>query len=294
MHGLLFGISMSLISSLFWATAVINFRKARDTKSSLVVNLGKNVIGIIAFGIALLVTGTSLTPEAGIETQLRLLASGVFGVALGDLLFMASLYLLGAGLNSIVGCFYTPMLITGSILFLGESVSPGLWAGGTLVMAAIYLASVDNLKQRPRSLKLGIIIGFLSMAATVSGVVFMKPVLTTHSLLWVNFIRLLTGMLFLIIYLMIKPGRAKDIEGMKIKDGWINLIIGGLSGSFLAVFFWTVSLKSLPASLVAVLGQLTVIVILIFARFWLNESLTPRKILASFIAVTGAILASVF
>lgn len=288
---------MSLASSFFWAWAVIHFRRARDTKTSLVVNLGKNIVGIISFSLAILIAGVSYFQPVSAKQLLLLTASGILGVAIGDLLFMASLYLLGAGMNSIVGCVYTPILISGSILFLGEKLTPGLIAGSVLVTVAIYLASVTDFRSRPKNLYLGIVIGILSMAATASSVIIMKPLLTAGSLVWnfqVNLIRLLTGSIVLIIWFLIKPSRHVDFSSLKNREGWKNIITGGLTGSFLAVLFWTLSLSSLPASVIAVLGQLTVIVIIFFARIFLGEAITKLKIAASFLAISGALAASFF
>ena len=50
--------------------------------------------------------------------------SGIVGIALSDTFFHRCLNLVGAGLNSIIDCLYSPMVAVAAFLMLGERLGP--------------------------------------------------------------------------------------------------------------------------------------------------------------------------
>ncbi len=284
------GLAGTLSSSLFWAVAVILFRKSTDRVTGFGVNVGKNAVGIVFFTLTLWVLGFDRIPRLPQRDFMLLVLSGAVGVGVGDLLFMESLKLLGAGLNAIVGCIYTPLMMLAGILFFSESVSLRLVAGAVMVVTAIVVASSGDVHQRPQKLALGILIAVLSMLATLVGAVLYKDLLHRHDLCFVTWVRLLSGSAFLLLYYAVHPRRRTLLAGLENLHNWKSLTLSGFLGTYLAIGAWAVGLRNLPASLIAVFSELTVIVIILMAYFFLHESLTPRKMAATALAIGGALV----
>lgn len=282
------GILGTLASSLFWAMAVILFRKSSDHVTAFGVNVGKNGVGILFFTATLLVLGIPLTPSMPMRDFLLLLLSGVVGIGLGDLLFMSSLKMLGAGLNAIVGCIYTPLMIVAGVVVFSETVGAQLIVGGALVVSAIILASSGDMHNRPKRLFLGIFVATVSMLCTLMGAVLYKDLLHRYDLFYITWVRLIAGSAFLIFYYLLHPRRQSLLVGLEKLHNWKMLALSGFLGTYLAISAWAVGLRNLPASLIAVFSELTVLMIILMAYFFLRESLTPRKIMATALAVGGA------
>jgi len=284
------GIVGTLSSSLFWAMAVILFRKSSDYVTGFGVNVGKNAVGIVFFTLTLLVMGTPLAPDMTMRDFQLLILSGVIGIGLGDLLFMSSLKMLGAGLNAIVGCIYTPLMIIAGVVIFSETVGVQLIIGGVLVVCAIIIASSGDMHNRPRHLALGMFLAVVSMLSTLVGAILYKDLLDRYDLFYITWFRLIAGCAFLLVYYFVHPRRRTLLTGLGNLHNWKSLVLSGFLGTYLAISGWALGLRNLPASLIAVLSELTVIMIILMAYFFLRESLTPRKMVATALAVGGAFL----
>ena len=291
MYSFAIGIASTLASSFFWATAVVLFRKSTDHVTGFGVNVGKNLVGLVFFAFTLGVMGFDRIPYLSLRDVSFLVLSGAIGVGIGDLLFMESLQLLGAGLNAIVGCIYTPLMMIAGVLFFSETLSLQLIVGAFMVVTAIIISSLGDIQQRPKHLVLAILIAVLSMLSTLVGAVLYKDLLHRYDLCFVTWVRLFSGSLFLLLYFLVHPRRHTLLAGLGNLHHWKKLILSGFLGTYLAIGAWAVGLRNLPASLIAVFSELTVIVIILMAYFFLHESLTPRKMAATALAISGALIA---
>ena len=61
------------------------------------------------------------------------------GITIGDVLFFASLNRLGASLEAIAGCMYSPIVMLLAFVLFGESMTPMGFVGAALVVGAILL-----------------------------------------------------------------------------------------------------------------------------------------------------------
>ncbi len=293
MSSSIIGVLLFVLSSLSWAAGVMFFRHGSESMTAFSVNVGKNVVGLLLFTLTLPLLGKGFFPSGvGKQDLLLLYLSGIVGIGLGDLLFLRALKLLGAGINSIVGSVYTPLLVFGAILFLGEPLTLTVTLGTLLVVTAILLIATGNLEERPAQLLKGILAGVVGMLSTVTGVLLMKDLLARHSIWWVNWSRLIAGLTFFGIYYLFRSDKAKIKADLTSRKNWKIMVFGGTLGTYFAIVFWTGGLARLPASVAGILGQLTLVAIIVFARIFLGETITLRKMLASTLAITGALLAT--
>lgn len=286
------GEVLALLTAVVWAFAVILFKKSGESVHPIFLNLFKNTLAVILFLPTMLIFGETLLREAPTGEYVLLLFSGMMGIGLGDVLFFSSLNRIGAGLSAIVGCMYSPFIISLSILFLGERLT-GLQVVGALLIISAVLSTTQRRKAgrvAGKRLAWGIFLGVVSTAATAAGIVMIKPLLERSPLLWVTEVRLLGGILFLIVVSLLHPSRRKVFLSPVSTRGWTYTVTASFFGAYLAMVLWLAGMKFAQASVAAALNQTSNIFVFVFATVLLHEALTLRRAIAIGLAMSGASL----
>ena len=290
------GESLSLLTAAIWAFAVILFRKSGETVHPLALNAFKNSLAIALLLPTLWFSGQTLFPQHSASVYLTLFLSGIIGIGIGDTLFFNSLNRLGAGLTGIVLCLYSPFIIVFSYLFLNESLTNVQLIGALLIITAVFITTIQRkpIGVTKRNVLYGVIYGILASAAMATGVVIMKPLLSTHSVIWVAEIRLLGGMAALLLILICHPGRRMIVNSLIRTHNWHYVLGGSFFGAYLAMIIWIAGIKYTQASVASALNQTSTIFIFIFAGLILKEPMNMRRTIGIVLAFSGAFLVSFF
>jgi drug/metabolite transporter (DMT)-like permease len=288
------GEALSVLTAAIWAFAVILFRKSGETVYPLALNAFKNLLAITLLLPTLWFSGQALFPQISVGVYLILFLSGIIGIGIGDTLFFNSLNKLGAGLTGIVLCMYSPSVIVFSYLLLNESLTNVQLIGALLIITAVFITTVQRKPEgvTKRNVVTGVIYGILASAAMAVGVVIMKPLLATYSVIWVAEIRLLGGMAALALILLCHPRRNVIVNSLVKTRNWHYVIGGSFSGAYLAMIVWIAGMKYTQASIASALNQTSTIFIFIFAGLILKEPMTVRRTIGIVLAFTGAFLVS--
>ena len=288
------GEILALASGLAWAVAVVLFRVSGRSIHPVGLNLGKNVLGLALIAPTVLLFGEPLLPSVPISTTGLLLLSGVLGIAVSDTLFFHALNRLGASLTAIVDCFYSPFVIAFSFVLLGERLSLVQLGGAALVVSAILTVSKEGKLERigRKDLALGIVYGILAMFFVALGIVMVKPVLGSVSIVWATLVRMAGGTAALALLVPVLRNRRSVLSPLLERRNWKALVPAAFFGSYLSLILWTGGMKYAKASVAAVLNQLNTIFIVIIAAVFLKERLTGWKLAAVVLAFVGAYLAS--
>jgi drug/metabolite transporter (DMT)-like permease len=228
------------------------------------------------------------------STDLGILVfSGVLGVALGDLLFLASLRRLGAGLNAIVSTSYSPAVFLFAFLMFKETITTQSYAGAVLVIAGITIGSLKIPAQSDnKDILKGVVYGVGAAALTAYSVLLVRPIMESHSIIVVALVRFSTGFILSSLFLWISKGRNALTDTMKTGLRNPYLVTGALLGTYLSVILWLSGYKYTLAGRAAIYNQLSTILIILMAAVFLKESMTSRKWLAVALAICGALLVS--
>ncbi len=132
------GQTLALVAALFWAFAVILFKKSGETVHPLALNLFKNTLAALLLIPTMLIFRENILYPAPFTHYLRFISSGLLGMALGDTLFFISLNRIGASLSALVGYMYSPLIIILSIIFLKETLTPLQLTGIFLILAGLF------------------------------------------------------------------------------------------------------------------------------------------------------------
>jgi drug/metabolite transporter (DMT)-like permease len=289
----------SLASALFWAVAVILFRKSGEQLEPVALNLFKGAAALVLLVASMALLGTAPFP-AGIGKREWgiLLASGIIGIGVADTLFFASLNRLGAGRNSIVACLYSPFVVLCAALMLGEPVGVWLVAGVGLLATGILLDAnpfgpTDHRVPR-REARAGVLLGAIAMFLMAFGIVLAKPVLETVDVLWASTVRVLGGTAFVALHCLRPRHHAAVRRAFTPSKLWFLLVPGAFVGTYLAMMLWLAGMKYTNASVAGVLNQLSTLLVPLLAAPLLHERLTSHKMGAVALGFAGAVVGTLW
>ncbi len=288
------GEALAVGSGLIWAVAVILYRISGRTVHPLGLNLFKNVVAIGFTIPTMLILGVRLFPAVPPKSVGLLLLSGFLGIAVSDTFFLYSLNRLGASLVAIVDCFYSPFVIGLSFLLLGERMAAWQFVGVALIISAVLAASRSNSGEpvTRKNLILGLIFGVLAMFFVAVGIVIVKPVLVTESVVWATLVRLVGGTVPLGLVIPLLPGRQAILRPLLERANWKAMVPAAFFGSYLSLILWMGGMKYAKVSVAAALNQLNTIFIVVLAALFLKERLSGWKVAAVILAFVGAYLAA--
>ncbi|MDP2312191.1 MAG: DMT family transporter [Pseudomonadota bacterium] len=281
----------ALLAPLAWSIAVILFKRS-SAAPAISLNLFKNTFAVVLLSITLLVLRIPIPTDRSAGDWARLLVSGFLGLAVADTLLFEGLRRIGAARLAVVDTIYAPLVVILCWLLLGEAPSAGFLLGGVLVIGGVTLASVDPgaiAKEGGREVSLGAFYATLAIAGTALGVVIAKPVLEGSDLVEVTWTRLVAGMVGMIVFTITRGRGAEALVAFRPGPLWRTLVPAAFFGTYLSLMFWLGGFKWANASVAATLNQMATVYMLVFARFFLGETLRPRQVAGSLVAAAGAL-----
>jgi len=147
-------------------------------------------------------------------------------------------------------------------------------------------------KLNKKKLLYGAVFGAMAMASMAVSIVMIKPLLNRSPLLWVTEIRLIGGIIFLSIFLILHPSRKMIIASIHAPMKWVYTISGSFFGAYLSMLLWLAGMKYTMASTAAALNQTSNIFVFIFAAIFLKEKINLHRVIAILLGVSGVFLVS--
>jgi len=289
----------SLLSAVFWALAIIIFKKIGDRVSPMVINPVKSTIGLLLFILTYIILGIPLTPNTQFSNidLITLAISGIIGIGIADIIFLHSLNILGAGISAIVDTVYSPFVIFFAFIILGESLTAIQLFGGVLIIGSVLYTStkIQNIPVNRKRFKQGVLYGVGSIAMMALGIVMIKPILNTVSnqprlQMWIAGYRLISGVLVSGSIMLYANQKENILGALRDRTLWLPLMVSSVLATYLGIAMWVMGMSMTTASISSILNQTATIFIMIFAWVFLGEPLTKRRILSIIVAMLGAYL----
>ncbi|MEQ1569732.1 MAG: DMT family transporter [Myxococcota bacterium] len=281
----------ALLAPLCWAVAVILYRRSVGV-SALSMNLFKNALAVVLLGFTVWALGVPFPADRSWTDWLRLVASGVLGLAVADTLLFEGLRRVGAARVALVDTVYAPLMVVLSWAFLGERPSGSFLIGAAAVVVGVTLATVDvraAFAAGERQIVIGMTFALGAIVGTVFGVLLAKPVLEESDLFEVTLTRLVAGNVALALFVTARGGWREASVAFRPAPVWKTLVPGAVIGTYLSLVFWLGGFKWGDASVAAVLNQMATVYILALARIVLGETLEPRQVGGALVAAGGAL-----
>lgn len=284
----------AILTALCWSCGVIFFEIAGRVLNTLQISLLKNIVGVVGFILFILIQGHAF-PLFSQQEYTTLVISGIIGVAIGDILFLASLRRLGSSLSAIISTSYTVFIFILAYLMFDEVISIVSYLGGILVITGVIIGTNDrNLNAKPKELVVGVIYGLLAHLCTAYSVLLIKPVMQLHPIVPIALIRFSTGVIISGIGILYLKGHLALKDTIMKGFSNYNLLAGAFFGTFLSVILWLAGYKYTLAGRAAIYNQLSTIFIIVLASVFLNEYLTKRKWVAISLALVGSFIVSIY
>jgi len=284
---------MAISCAMLWGLAIAYFKKSEEIMSPMVLTLYKSLISSLLFLPIMMLIDPVPGGSSLLTTDVFILClSGILGISLADSLIFKCLHSLGAGLFGVVDCLYSPILILFSCVLLSTPLTTPEIIGSCLVISAVLMATLKtgNSSEDHPHLWSGIMYGAMGMCLMAVSIILMKPVLDDVSVWWVTGIRLISSTLVLFV-MVYYAGKWKQFRGVLWNKKVLkHALPGTLLGNFLAMTLWIAAFKYTDVHSAAILNQTSTIFIVLFASLILKEPFTKRRLGATLLAFSGAMI----
>ncbi|MEM9691743.1 MAG: DMT family transporter [Myxococcota bacterium] len=281
----------AVLAAATWSFSVILFKRSEDVGAQG-MNLFKNVLAAVLLLVTVPVLGVELLPARSPTDWIRIAISGVLGIALADSLIFAALRRLGAARLAVVDTAYAPVMVVLSVVVLDERMTPAFLVGATLVVGGLLATQVERPRSvgPPASSMVGVAFGLIGIVTMGVGVIVVKPVLEKAELVEVTLMRLLAGVFGQLVWVAFRPQARKALAVFRPQPAHRTLVPAAVLGSYIAMLLWLAGFKYTHASVASVLNQLSAVFTIVFARLFLGERLSPRRMMGAALATAGAVL----
>ena len=299
------GVLFALAASVVWSITVTLVKPITHTVSPFLINPIKNSIGFILFILLFLTIDVPLWYDTLYTYEYAIiLFSGSLGMVLGDTIFIYALSQIGANRVAIVDSFSPLVIYIYSVLLLQDQALELIQIFGFFItiiglLILTYEKDYEDIDYRVK--RFGILLVLGAMACTGFGVVYLKTVLNRinedgvdiHLNLWITAFRLVPGVVLSWIIFLLKKNKYDLIQPLKIKHNLRILCIASFLGPFLALGFWILGYTFIAKpSVTSIIGQTSVVFIVILSWLFLKEKITKLRILSTVLVFIGVILAT--
>ena len=284
----------AISSGLMWSISVILMRVSGFQIPPLPLNFFKSCVALLCLVLVQLALGESWWPDLPDGAHFRILISAVIGISLADTMIAAALNRLGASLQALADCLYSPVIITIGFLMFGETLNAWELLGGALVVSGVFVGVAMTAEvKHARDLWTGIALAAGAHILMAVGILMVRDIYLDGPLIWVTAYRFLFGIAVLVIWGLFRYGKSMPevlFVGFRRKDTWFTTIPMAIFGPFLASLLWVTGFKHLIAGRAAIYNQLSTVFIIVLAYFFLKEKFTFRKAIGTVLALLGSLL----
>ena len=294
-----FGELSALLAAIFWSIAVIIFKSASNDVSPFLITALKNTIASLCFLVFFLLFDIPLWYDDFQQIDyFKILISGVLGMGLADVLFIYALSQIGANRIALINCFEPVVIYILSSIFLGTILNIGQLIGFLVVIISLLIMTYEkDTNELDKYIKRkGILLQISAVILSSIGIVMIKPVLLKinndiNIQLWLTFFRLLPGMITAWIVLLFQKKKIRLRQPFLQLNLIVKILFSSILGTFIALSFWIIGYANIEHPPVAsILGQTSVIFIILLSWFFLKEKITKQRIVAMLFALSGVIL----
>ena len=288
-----FGDICAVASALFWSVAVILMRVSGLKVPPLPLTFFKIWVAVLLLMGTLLWEGSPWVLDLTSQDYLRLVVSAVLGITLADTMIASALNRLGASLQALADCVYSPVIALVGLVMFGEYLSAWEMVGGALVVSGVFVGATRTVEiKKPNDLWAGILLAAGAHIIMAIGILMVRDLFREHSLVWVSTFRFVVA--GVVMFLWVALGGRKKLRhlllGFRMRETWKFMIPMSILGPFLATLFWVAGFKHLNAGRAAIFNQLSTVFIVILAYLILKEKFTARKIAGVLLAIVGSLV----
>lgn len=295
-----FGEIAALLTAVFWTITSMAFESAGRKVGSLAVNLIRLVIAFFIFSVYTQVTRGMWFPfDAGADRWMWLMASGLVGFVVGDLLLFQAFVVIGARISMLIMAMTPPFTAFISWLMLGEVLSLMNWFGMVVTLIGI---SMVVLKRENRALNggavirrrlttsyslKGIVLALGGALGQATGLVLSKKGMGDYNAFAASQIRVLTGIAGFAVLLLVLRRYHRVWAAVRNTEAMKRITLGSFFGPFLGVSFSLLAIQHTKAGIAATLMAIVPVLIIPPAVLIFKERVNWKEITGAVITVLG-------
>jgi len=283
----------ALAAAISWAASALLYRKALEETQPILANLVRLVPTSGILVVFVVVTG-KLDAFAALPHTVVVLAavSGIIGIGVGDTLYMMSLKMIGVARAVPLTCSYPLFTLLFAFTLAGETPTLTISLGAILIVAGIWLVSVERNSSTTASrrlLLLGVVMGIATAVLWAVSITMMNLAVNYNrqldNALAVNTIRVIAiGATFAastpLLYIR---HRLTKLSRKTV----LFLTVGGLVALGLGWFFLSYSLTVTEESRAVPISSVTPLFSTLIAVLLFHEKITLENALGSVMIVIG-------
>jgi drug/metabolite transporter (DMT)-like permease len=293
----------ALSAALLWSIASILYGSLGQSIPPLQLNFLKGIIAVILLVITLIIRGELISGISPLPLFLFLL-SGIIGIGLGDVAFLAAINALGARRVLLIGTLTPPITAILATIFLQERLNLSAWCG--ILITIIGVAWVvtertpdtnDNqnkVTNKATSLLQGVGLGLLYAIFGGVGAVLSRAAFASANIspLWAALLRLSSAVIFLLgwAWLRTLKGVAFSFESLSssrpLGKTIMTAIFASFCGTFLGIWLQQTAIKLTAVGIASTLLQTSPLFVIPLA-IWMGEKVTLRAIAGVLVAILG-------
>jgi drug/metabolite transporter (DMT)-like permease len=291
----------ALLTAVCYSISSIFFTVAGRKFGPLTSNRLRLIVAVLLLGIThWVIYGNPIPMNAGVDRWLWLGASGIVGLAIGDLFLFSAYISIGPRLGLLFLSLSPALASILAWLMLGEKLSVVSVIGISLTLlgiAWVVLESKPNLptsdresgRLLPRHHLKGFLAGLIAAAGQALGVVLAKPGMANNfSPISANVIRMSAAFLGLWLVTLFQGQIISTVQQANIqKSGMLFILAGSIFGPLVGVSLSLFAIQNTDVGIASTLIALPPIFLLPVGHFVYKEHISWRAVAGTVIAVIG-------
>jgi drug/metabolite transporter (DMT)-like permease len=281
----------SLGAAMIWACSMSTFRHFGQGFSPTELNLFKSLIAVLCLCVTMLALGLPFPTDR--STVVKLAASGVIGLAVGDSFLFAAISTLGVQLTSASQCLSPLFAAAIAWVVLDETLLPAEILGMMITVSAVAAGIFFRLKDKkivahPQTTR-GIVFALLSALCNAIGIVIARQAMADVAIAAGTIIRIIPSVLILVVTSVLSRGFSRVGANVSRRQ-LAPLALASFAGTFVGVTLLSFGTKYAKAGISAALTITYPLWIIPIAHFLLKEPTNWRASVCTLIAIVGIVI----
>lgn len=273
--------ALLLLMTVFWGS---NFTVVKIAVRDI-PELPFNALRLLVASAAFLITLAILEgpPRLTKPEWLRIVQLGVVGQVIYQLCFLGAVSRTTVANSALIFAF-TPIVVALLTAAMGHERIPATrWVGAFISLAGIYL--VVGTGRGPGATVFGDVLATGAMLCWALYTVGSRPMLARRSPVVVTGYSMAIGTL---LYFPLAAPGLRALEWTAVRPvAWIALMLSGLLALYVSYMIWYTAVQSIGSTHTSVYSNITPLVAMTVAYFWLGEPITTRKLIGAAAVIAG-------
>jgi len=283
------GIILSILTAISWSLATVLYKVGlkRENIDVIVANGVRTIPSLIfMFIVAVIVSEINQINKLSIWVIVLIIVDVLFGIFLGDTLFLVAIRDAGVAVGHPVSYTYSLFVVVFAYFFLQEPVNVWTFISAIFVILGVFLLFFKAEKSESKHMVKGLVAAVLASFSWSISMTILKIILLSVPPILLNLIRLLV--LNIIIWMLISVNNMKRSELRSInKKTLVILSIGGFFAIGLGTLLFLFAMNLIGAARTTIIASSSPLFSTVLGATILKEKLDKPRITGIMLIIIG-------